>query len=152
MQGIAPSADAQYNGVPLDAPPSVRQGYGRVDLGRALPLASSGPGWNLQVQLEAMLAPQGLTGLYAALVVSTRAARCRWPAPPQAGTRQGLETLAAHVFVRLRADKEQARCSSPAPPPLEAHAAPACGPCSYPQSSCTCMQTECCMISALRTL
>ena len=51
MQGIAPSADAQYDGVPLDAPPSVRQGYGRVDLGRALPLASSAPGWNLQARL-----------------------------------------------------------------------------------------------------
>ena len=50
MQGIAPSADAQYNGVPLDVPPSVRQGFGRADLSRALPLAGSAPGWNLQVR------------------------------------------------------------------------------------------------------
>ena len=60
MQGIAPSADAQYNGVPLDVPPSVRQGYGRVDLGRALPLAGSGPGWNLQARLGH---PDGYPGL-----------------------------------------------------------------------------------------
>jgi hypothetical protein len=50
MAGIAPSASAQYNGVPLDPPPSVRQGFGRLHLGRALPLAGGAQGWSLQAR------------------------------------------------------------------------------------------------------
>ena len=73
MQGIAPSADAQYDGMPLDAPPSVRQGYGRVDLGRALPLASSAPGWNLQARLgepwQLPRAAQGFTWLWSCILL-----------------------------------------------------------------------------------
>ena len=55
MNGIAPSANAQYNGVPLDPPPSVRQGFGRANLGYSLPLAGSGLGWNLQVAFPVVL-------------------------------------------------------------------------------------------------
>lgn len=55
MNGIAPSANAQYNGVPLDPPPSVRQGFGRANLGYSLPLAGSGLGWNLQVALPVVM-------------------------------------------------------------------------------------------------
>jgi len=50
MAGIAPSASAQYNGVPLDPPPSVRHGFGRLHLGRALPLAGGAQGWSLQAR------------------------------------------------------------------------------------------------------
>ncbi|BDA49389.1 probable c5a peptidase at N-terminal half [Coccomyxa sp. Obi] len=35
--------------LPLAPPPSFRQGYGRLHLGRSLPLQGSGPGWNLQI-------------------------------------------------------------------------------------------------------
>lgn len=55
MNGIAPSANAQYNGVPLDPPPSVRQGFGRANLGHSLPLAGSGLGWNLQVAFPGVM-------------------------------------------------------------------------------------------------
>ena len=73
MQGIAPSADAQYDGVPLDAPPSVRQGYGRVDLARALPLASNAPGWNLQVWVKHPGEPhRGLWSFRRRAAISTR--------------------------------------------------------------------------------
>ena len=42
MQGIAPSYQAQYDGVPLDPPPSPRQGFGRLDLGATLPYQGTG--------------------------------------------------------------------------------------------------------------
>ncbi|KAK9836281.1 hypothetical protein WJX81_001826 [Elliptochloris bilobata] len=64
MQGIAPSANAQYNGVPLDTPPSVRQGFGRAHLGRSLPLAGGVPGWNLQVVDRAVLPDTGAMHKY----------------------------------------------------------------------------------------
>ena len=41
MQGIAPSYQAQYDGVPLDPPPSPRQGFGRLNLGNTLLLAGA---------------------------------------------------------------------------------------------------------------
>jgi hypothetical protein len=52
MEGIAPSSDPQYDGVPLDPPPSTRQGFGRAHLTRALPLIVNGTsllGWQMQV-------------------------------------------------------------------------------------------------------
>lgn len=55
MEGIAPSSNPQYDGVPLDPTPSSRQGFGRVRLSTSLPLAN-GPSFqdtyapNMQVQ------------------------------------------------------------------------------------------------------
>lgn len=49
MEGITPDANPQYDGVPLDPPPSIRQGFGRAHLGRSLPIASNPSGWSLQV-------------------------------------------------------------------------------------------------------
>ena len=97
MQGIAPSADAQYDGVPLDAPPSVRQGYGRADLTRALPLASSTTGWNLQVRDDVLGDSLGFCrALWGCGRVDLRAAHCRWQATPLIGTcRHHLCTLIA---------------------------------------------------------
>lgn len=37
-------------GLPLEPPPSMRQGWGRVNLAGALPLAGAAPGWRLQVR------------------------------------------------------------------------------------------------------
>ncbi|KAK9839424.1 hypothetical protein WJX81_001331 [Elliptochloris bilobata] len=42
-------------GLPLAPPPSFRQGFGRVDLSRSLPLQGSGPGWGLQLVDRATL-------------------------------------------------------------------------------------------------
>lgn len=41
MQGITPSDNELYNGVPLEPTPSNRQGWGRVDLSRSLPLQAT---------------------------------------------------------------------------------------------------------------
>lgn len=49
MEGITPDANPQYDGVPLDPPPSTRQGFGRAHLGRSLPLAANPSGWSMQV-------------------------------------------------------------------------------------------------------
>jgi hypothetical protein len=49
MEGITPDANPQYSGIPLDPPPSIRQGFGRSHLGRSLPLASNPTGWSMQV-------------------------------------------------------------------------------------------------------
>ena len=40
-----------HGGLPLDDVPSSRQGHGRIDLSRSLPLKDEGPGWRLQVRL-----------------------------------------------------------------------------------------------------
>lgn len=59
MEGIAPSDDAQYDGVPLDPTPSSRQGYGRIAMASSLPLANNpfatgnSGGLNLQVTSSA---------------------------------------------------------------------------------------------------
>ncbi len=39
MTGLTPDEDPTMNGVPLDPPPSSRQGYGRMQLGTSLPLS-----------------------------------------------------------------------------------------------------------------
>ena len=49
MEGITPDSNIQYDGVPLDPPPSMRQGFGAAHLGRALPIASNPSGWSMQV-------------------------------------------------------------------------------------------------------
>ncbi|BDA48509.1 probable serine protease/ABC transporter B family protein tagA at N-terminal half [Coccomyxa sp. Obi] len=49
MEGITPDANPQYDGVPLDPPPSMRQGFGAANLGRSLPIASNPSGWSMQV-------------------------------------------------------------------------------------------------------
>lgn len=52
LAGAAPMAGvAARDGRPLDPPPSVLQGFGRLDLSRSLPLVGNayGPIWNLQV-------------------------------------------------------------------------------------------------------
>ena len=54
MQGIAPSYQAQYDGVPLDPPPSPRQGFGRLNLGNTL--LFSGATSRLRVRLCPILA------------------------------------------------------------------------------------------------
>ena len=38
MSGTTPSDNPDLNGVPLEPPPSIRQGFGRVNLGTSLPL------------------------------------------------------------------------------------------------------------------
>jgi len=47
MSGTTPSDDPDLNGVPLESPPSVRQGFGRVNVGVSLPLKDAR--WSLQV-------------------------------------------------------------------------------------------------------
>lgn len=49
MEGITPDSNPQYDGVPLDPPPSMRQGFGAAHLGRSLPIASNPSGWSMQV-------------------------------------------------------------------------------------------------------
>ena len=49
MEGITPDSNTQYDGVPLDPPPSMRQGFGAAHLGRSLPIASNPSGWSMQV-------------------------------------------------------------------------------------------------------
>ena len=41
MTGLTPNEDSALNGVPLDPPPSSRQGFGRMQLGASLPLSGS---------------------------------------------------------------------------------------------------------------
>lgn len=43
MSGTTPSDNPHLNGVPLEPPPSIRQGFGRVNLGISLPLEVSLP-------------------------------------------------------------------------------------------------------------
>lgn len=52
MQGVTPSSNALYDGVPLEPPPSNRQGFGRLHLGNSLPLAGSST--SLQVRTAAL--------------------------------------------------------------------------------------------------
>lgn len=49
MTGLQPSQNPITNGVPLEAPSSMGQGFGRVHLGQTLPLAGS-PGLKMQVR------------------------------------------------------------------------------------------------------
>lgn len=56
MEGITPDYNPTFNGVPLDPPPSVRQGFGRAHLGRSLPLAASpSTGWSMQARSRVSL-------------------------------------------------------------------------------------------------
>ena len=57
MEGIAPSNDKQYDGVPLDPTPSSRQGFGRVRLATSMPLAdaSAVQGTPLSINLQVRL-------------------------------------------------------------------------------------------------
>jgi hypothetical protein len=41
MTGVTPSSDALFDGVPLEQPPSNRQGFGRLQLSNSLPLTGS---------------------------------------------------------------------------------------------------------------
>ena len=41
MSGVTPSADALFDGVPLEQPPSNRQGFGRLQLSNSLPLTGA---------------------------------------------------------------------------------------------------------------
>ena len=47
VQLIDPSSN-QWQNLPLEEPPSFRQGFGRLDLANSLPLLSSPLGWNMQ--------------------------------------------------------------------------------------------------------
>ncbi len=40
--------------LPLEMPPSYRQGWGRLDLANSLPLAGSALGWSLQVRISGL--------------------------------------------------------------------------------------------------
>lgn len=48
MNGLTPDQDPAQNGVPLDAPPSIRQGFGRLQLNSSLPLSGLNSGLSLQ--------------------------------------------------------------------------------------------------------
>lgn len=50
MQGVTPSSNALYDGVPLEPPPSNRQGFGRLHLGNSLPLVATRGDRRLQVR------------------------------------------------------------------------------------------------------
>ena len=52
MQGVTPSSNALYDGVPLEPPPSIRQGFGRLDLANSLPLAGAAAPHSMQVSPE----------------------------------------------------------------------------------------------------
>jgi len=49
LQGNVEADNPSAGGLPLEPPPSSRQGWGRVDLTSALPLAGAAPNWRLQV-------------------------------------------------------------------------------------------------------
>ena len=49
VQLIDPSSN-QWQNLPLEEPPSFRQGFGRLDLANSLPLLSSPLGWNMQAR------------------------------------------------------------------------------------------------------
>lgn len=49
MLGLTPDQDPAKDGVPLDPPPSTRQGFGRMQLTSSVPLAPSGP-FRMQVR------------------------------------------------------------------------------------------------------
>lgn len=51
MNGLTPDADPAQNGVPLDAAPSIRQGFGRLQLNSSLPLPGINAGFNLQASV-----------------------------------------------------------------------------------------------------
>lgn len=53
MTGLTPDQDPTKDGVPLDPPPSTRQGFGRMQLGASLPL--SGSSTNMQVSVQLIL-------------------------------------------------------------------------------------------------
>jgi len=53
MTGLTPDEDPTKNGVPLDPPPSSRQGFGRMQLGASLPL--SGVSTSMQVSIQRIL-------------------------------------------------------------------------------------------------
>ena len=55
MTGLTPDEDPTMNGVPLDPPPSSRQGFGRMQLGASLPLSTSST-LSMQVTPQAHLA------------------------------------------------------------------------------------------------
>ena len=54
MTGVTPSSDALFDGVPLEQPPSSRQGFGRLQLSNSLPLTGSAR--RLQVSIAGCLA------------------------------------------------------------------------------------------------
>ena len=41
MLGLTPDQDPNKDGVPLDPPPSTRQGFGRMQLSNSVPLSSA---------------------------------------------------------------------------------------------------------------
>ena len=41
MSGVTPSTNALFDGVPLEQPPSNRQGFGRLQLSNSLPLTGA---------------------------------------------------------------------------------------------------------------
>ena len=47
MLGVSPNQDNSVYSIPLEPAPSTRQGFGRVALGRSIPL--SGSSYNIQV-------------------------------------------------------------------------------------------------------
>ncbi len=50
MTGLTPDEDPTKNGVPLDPPPSSRQGFGRMQLGASLPLSGSSTSMQVSIQ------------------------------------------------------------------------------------------------------
>ena len=50
MQGVSPSMNPIHDGVPLEPPPSIRQGFGRMFLANSLPLATVASSRHLQVR------------------------------------------------------------------------------------------------------
>ena len=40
MTGLTPDSDPSKDGVPLDMPPSTRQGFGRLQLSNSVPLST----------------------------------------------------------------------------------------------------------------
>ncbi|KAL0037541.1 hypothetical protein WJX77_001610 [Trebouxia sp. C0004] len=62
MTGLTPDQDPTKNGVPLDPPPSSRQGFGRMQLGASLPLIGSST--NMQVVDKVPMAAKGNSQKY----------------------------------------------------------------------------------------
>ncbi|DBA90044.1 TPA: Signal peptide peptidase-like 2A [Trebouxia sp. C0005] len=62
MTGLTPDEDPTKNGVPLDPPPSTRQGFGRMQLGASLPL--SGSSTSMQVVDKVPMAAKGNSQKY----------------------------------------------------------------------------------------
>ena len=76
MSGVTPSADALFDGVPLEPTPSNRQGFGRLQLSNSLPLTSATRRLQAGADSGCLTPPNDSYRICASNEASTTA--CRW--------------------------------------------------------------------------